>query len=232
VADDLRNQRERAHREQAEEAARAVDLERARISRELHDIVAHHVSVMVVQARGGRRCLTIAPEDSRRAFDAIEHMGEEALTEMRQMLGVLDHQGQAPLTPSASLRQLDSLVNQLRSSGQDVDLRVEGAAVPLPPGLDLAAYRVVQESLTNVVKHTRHAHAQVTVSYGPGSLHLQIADDGTGAPSLPDHDGHTPRGLVGMRERVALYGGTLRATSAGGEGFVVEAGFPLPQPAR
>jgi signal transduction histidine kinase len=108
---------------------------------------------------------------------------------------------------------------------------VEGTAVPLPPGLDLAAYRIVQESLTNVVKHTHRAHARVTVSYRPADLHLEIADNG-GPFTVPDSDGHAPRGLLGMRERVALYGGTLSTTQAIGEGFVVRASFPLPQQVR
>jgi signal transduction histidine kinase len=232
IASDLRDQTERAETERAEEAARAVELERSRISRELHDIVAHHISVIVVQARGGRRCLTTAPEDSRRAFDAIEQMGEEALTEMRQLLGVLSNQTHAPLSPSASLRQLEPLLNQLRSTGHEVDLMVQGTAVPLPPGLDLAAYRIVQESLTNVVKHTHRAHARVTVSYRPADLQLEIADDGPGPSALPNSDGHAPRGLLGMRERVAVYGGTLTTTHATGEGFVVRASFPIPQQVR
>ena len=134
IARDLRDQTERAEVERAEEAARAVELERARISRELHDIVAHHISVIVVQARGGRRCLTTAPEESRQAFDAIEQMGGEALTEMRQLLGVLSNQAHAPLSPSASLRQLDPLLNQLRSTGQDVDLRRSGHRCPAAAG--------------------------------------------------------------------------------------------------
>jgi signal transduction histidine kinase len=232
IARDLREQTERAMTERAEEAARAVELERARISRELHDIVAHHISVIVVQARGGRRCLTTAPEESREAFDAIELMGGEALTEMRQLLGVLNVQTPAPLSPSASLRQLDPLMNQLRASGQEVDLLVEGTAVPLPPGLDLAAYRIVQESLTNVVKHTRRARARVTVSYQPTDLQLEIADDGRGPYASTASDGQVPRGLVGMRERVAIYGGTLSASHASGAGFSVKATFPLPQPVR
>ena len=232
IALDLRDQKQRAETERAEEAARAVELERARISRELHDIVAHHISVIVVQARGGRRCLATAPEDARQAFDAIEQMGGEALTEMRQLLGVLSSQAQAPLSPSASLRQLDPLLNQVRSSGQEVDLVVQGTAVPLPPGLDLAAYRIVQESLTNVVKHTRRTQARVTVSYQPNDLQLEIADNGPGPYAAPAGDGHAPRGLVGMRERVAIYGGTLSTGPANGAGFLVKATFPLPQQAR
>ena len=109
---------------------------------------------------------------------------------------------------------------------------VQGTAVPLPPGLDLAAYRIVQESLTNVVKHTHRAHARVTVSYRPADLQLEIADDGPGPSALPNSDGHAPRGLLGMRERVAVYGGTLTTTHATGEGFVVRASFPIPQQVR
>ena len=109
---------------------------------------------------------------------------------------------------------------------------VQGTAVPLPPGLDLAAYRVVQESLTNVVKHTQRANARVMISYRPADLHLEIADDGPGPSTVSNSDGHTPRGLLGMRERVAVYGGTLSTTHSTGEGFVVRASFPLPEQLR
>jgi signal transduction histidine kinase len=231
IARDLQDQAERAVTERAEEAERAVELERARISRELHDIVAHHISVIIVQARGGRRRLTTAPQDARQAFDAIETVGGEALTEMRQLLGVLSDHGHSPLEPSPSLSRIDPLLNQLRSTGQEVDLVVHGTPVPLPPGLDLAAYRVVQEALTNVVKHTRQTHACVTVSYRPADLQLQIVDTGP-APQIPRaNDGHAPRGLLGMRERVALYGGTLSAGPIPGHGFQVCATFPLPHQA-
>ncbi len=232
IVRDLHDQSERAVTERAEEAARAVELERARISRELHDIVAHHISVIVVQARGGRRCLTTAPEDSRQAFDAIEQMGGEALTEMRQLLGMLSTHPHAPLSPSASLAQLVPLLSQLRATGQEVDLVVQGTAVPLPPGLDLAAYRIVQESLTNVVKHTRRSHARVTVSYRPADLQLEITDNGAGPYTATVPDGHVPRGLLGMRERVAIYGGTLSTSHAPGTGFLVRAIFPLAQQVR
>jgi signal transduction histidine kinase len=232
IAADLRDQAERAVVERAEESERAVGLERARISRELHDIVAHHISVMVVQARGGRRCLTSAPGDARRAFDAIETLGGEALTEMRQMLGVLSPHAHIPLEPSPSLLRMEPLVDQLRSTGHEVELVVRGTPVALPPGLDLAAYRIVQEALTNVVKHTRGTSARVTVSYKPADLQLQITDDGPGVRPPPAADGHPPRGLLGMRERVALYGGTLSTGHTPGQGFAVHATFPLPVQVR
>ena len=233
IAEDLRDQAERAVIERTEEAERAVELERARISRELHDIVAHHISVIVVQARGGRRCLASAPNEAHQAFDAIETLGGEALTEMRQLVGVLSHNADTPLEPAPSLNGVQSLVDQLRLTGQQIDLVVQGSPVALPPGLDLAAYRIVQEALTNVVKHTRRAHARVTVSYRPADLQLQISDDGPGEEyHLPASDDHAPRGLIGMSERVALYGGTLRAGHTPEQGFMVSATFPLPKHVR
>jgi signal transduction histidine kinase len=232
IAADLRDQGERSLIERAEESRRAVELERARIARELHDIVAHHISVIVVQARGGRRRLTSAPGDAREAFDAIEALGGEALTEMRQMVGVLTEHAETPLEPSPGLRRMSALLDQLRSTGQEVDLVVEGLPVALPPGLDLTAYRIVQEALTNVVKHARRARACVTVSYRNSDLQLEISDDGPGPNHLPSSDHHARRGLLGMRERVALYGGTLSAGHTPGKGFLVSATFPLTQQVR
>jgi signal transduction histidine kinase len=232
IAGDMRDQAERAVKERAEASERAVELERARIARELHDVVAHHISVIVVQARGGRRCLTSAPEDAREAFDAIETLGGEALTEMRQMVGVLSQDADTPLEPAPSLRRMSALLGQVRSTGQEVDLVVQGTPVALPPGLDLAAYRIVQEALTNVVKHTRRAHARVTVSYRPADLQLQISDDEPGTHERRAIDDHAPRGLLGMRERVALYGGTLSTDHILGQGFTVNASFPLPTEVR
>ena len=232
IAEDLRDQAERAVIERAEEAERAVELERARISRELHDIVAHHISVIVVQARGGRRCLASAPDDARQAFDAIETLGGEALTEMRQLVGVLSRNADAPLEPAPSLNRVKPLVDQLRLTGQEIDFVVEGSPVVLPPGLDVAAYRIVQEALTNVVKHTWRVHARVTVSYRPEDLQLQIRNDGPGEIHRSATDDHAPRGLLGMRERVALYGGTLSIGHTPEQGFVVSATFPLPEHVR
>jgi signal transduction histidine kinase len=222
-------QAERAAAEQADASQLAAELERARIARELHDIVAHHISVIVVQARGGRRCLESSPNDARQSFDAIEALGREALTEMRQLLGVVrDDAQQAPLSPPSSLRQLQPLLDQVRSSGQAVALVVEGTPVNLPPGLDLAAYRVVQEGLTNVLKHADHAQANVAIHYRDRDIHLEIANTG-GRTSTNAASGGAHHGLLGMRERVALYGGTLSADSQAGGGFVLSVTLPLPQ---
>jgi signal transduction histidine kinase len=222
-------QAERAAAEQADASQLAAELERARIARELHDIVAHHISVIVVQARGGRRCLESSPNDARQSFDAIEALGREALTEMRQLLGVVrDDAQQAPLSPPSSLRQLQPLLDQVRSSGQAVALVVEGTPVNLPPGLDLAAYRVVQEGLTNVLKHADHAQANVAIHYRDRDIHLEIANTG-GRTSTNAASGAAHHGLLGMRERVALYGGTLSADSQAGGGFVLSVTLPLPQ---
>jgi signal transduction histidine kinase len=229
ISRQMRAQAERASSEKADASQVAVELERARIARELHDIVAHHISVIVVQARGGRRCLESSPNDARQSFDAIEALGREALTEMRQLLGVIrDDAQQAPLSPPSSLRQLPHLLDQLRSSGQAVDLVVEGTPVNLPPGIDLAAYRVVQEGLTNVVKHADHAQASVAIHYRDREIHLEIADTG-GRALTNTAGGDAHHGLLGMRERVALYGGTFSADSQAGGGFVVSVTLPLPQ---
>ena len=229
ISQQMRAQAERVSAEKADASQVAVELERARIARELHDIVAHHISVIVVQARGGRRCLESSPNDARQSFDAIEALGREALTEMRQLLGVIrDDAQQAPLSPPSSLRQLQPLLDQLRSSGQAVDLIVEGTPVNLPPGLDLAAYRVVQEGLTNVVKHADHAQASVAIHYRDRDIHLEIADTG-GRALTNTAGGDAHHGLLGMRERVALYGGTFSADSQAGGGFVVSVTLPLPQ---
>jgi signal transduction histidine kinase len=229
ISQQMRAQAERASAEKADASQVAVALERARIARELHDIVAHHISVIVVQARGGRRCLESSPNDARQSFDAIEALGREALTEMRQLLGVIrDDAQQAPLSPPSSLRQLQPLLDQLRSSGQAVDLVVEGTPVNLPPGLDLAAYRVVQEGLTNVLKHADHAQANVAIHYRDRDIHLEIADTG-GRALTTTAGGDAHHGLLGMRERVALYGGTFSADSQAGGGFVLSVTLPLPQ---
>lgn len=229
IGQQMRAQAERASAERADASQVAVALERARIARELHDIVAHHISVIVVQARGGRRCLESSPNDARQSFDAIEALGREALTEMRQLLGVIrDDAQQAPLGPPASLRQLQPLLDQLRSSGQAVDLVVEGTPVNLPPGLDLAAFRVVQEGLTNVVKHADRAQARVALHYRDRDIQLEIAN--TGGRALTNAaSGDAHHGLLGMRERVALYGGTFSADSQADGGFVVNVTLPLPQ---
>jgi signal transduction histidine kinase len=199
--------------------------ERTRIARELHDVVAHSVSVMVVQASGARRLLHPDQEREREALLAVERTGREALSEMRRMLGVM-HTATEPAarTPQPGLQHLDRLVAQIEEAGLPVTLHVEGDRPELPAGLDLSAYRIVQEGLTNALKHARGAHANVLVRYGDERVELEIADDGPGTTNGSAVDGP---GLVGLRERVAVYGGTLEAGSRAGGGFVLRAELPL-----
>jgi signal transduction histidine kinase len=197
-----------ALRRKHEEAELAVADERARIARELHDIVGHSISVMTVQAAGVRRLLRPEQERERTALLAVERAGREALAEMRRMVGVLRRSDEAAaLVPQPGLRQLDALVEQSRQAGLPVALHVEGDPVELPPGVDLAAYRVVQEGLTNALKHARATHAQVEVRYADGQVEVCVSNDGR-LDAAVDEAGH---GLVGMRERVAVYGGELEA---------------------
>jgi signal transduction histidine kinase len=222
---ELHDRAARLEREREERARRAVVDERTRIARELHDVVAHHVSVMVIQAGAARR---IAPRDPRRAADAaelIEWTGREALGEMRRLFGAL-HREDADIALAAqpSLTRVRGLAESARAAGLPVELRVEGDPVALSPGLDLAAYRVVQEALTNAIKHAGPAHARVTVRYRADRLDLEVADDGRGPGRTPGDAGH---GLVGMRERIALYGGELRIGRRRGGGFSVRARIPL-----
>ena len=223
----LRERSDRADRlvvERDERAAAAVEEERARIARELHDVVAHAVSVVAVQAGSLRRRLRHERPDEAEELRAIEETAREALGEMRRMLGLLRADDAGPaLTPQPGLGQIDRLVEQVRDTGLAVEVAREGEPRPLPPGVDLAAYRIVQEALTNVLKHAGPAHARVTVRYGDRDVGLEIVDDGRGQGLNGDGGGH---GLVGMRERVALYGGTLEAQPAPGGGFRVQARLP------
>jgi signal transduction histidine kinase len=203
------------------EVARAAADERRRIAREMHDVVAHSVSVMVVQAGGARRILE---RDPRRAVEAaahIEDVGRAALTEMRRLLGVLHHGDDR--APQPTMRELDALVERTRAAGLPVSLTVEGEPRALPAGMDLAAYRVVQEALTNAIKHAGAAPTEVTVRWEPSHLELEIVD--TGSPGANGHGGG--HGLVGMEERVRLYDGELRAGRRAGGGFEVVAKLPL-----
>jgi signal transduction histidine kinase len=213
-----------AERERDLAAREAVVAERARIARELHDVVAHSVSVMVVQAQAGPRLLA-EPERVREAFRSIETTGREALVELRRLLGVLrggdEH---AATSPQPGLASLEALLGQVREAGLRVDLRVEGEPVALPAGVDLSAYRIVQEALTNTLKHAGRAEAEVIVRYDAAAVELEILDNGVGPHTRVNGSGH---GLVGMRERVALYGGVLEAGRRNGHGFVVRARLPL-----
>jgi signal transduction histidine kinase len=210
----------------------AVGEERARIARELHDVVAHSVGAMVAQAQGAERVLDRDPERAREALQAIERTGRNALDEMRRSLGVLRRtDADAPLAPQPGMDGLGALVAQARDSGLQVELVTEGEPAPLPAGVDLSAYRIVQEALTNTLKHAGPVRARVAVRYGGEELELEISDDGAPgtAPRASDGDSGSGQGIVGMRERVALYGGDLEAARRPGGGFVVRASLPLEQ---
>jgi signal transduction histidine kinase len=223
-ADEAKERANRAEREREERARVAVAEERARIARELHDVVGHSVSVMTVQASGVRRLLRPEQEREREALLIVERTGREALAEMRRMVGVLRRPEEAPaLAPQPSLEHLSRLVEQAREAGLPVELRIEGEASQLPAGVDLTAYRLVQEGLTNVVKHARATRAEVLVNYGDGYLEVTVRDDGKGVGN-GDGGGH---GLVGMRERVSVYGGELDAGPQTGGGYRLRAKLPL-----
>jgi signal transduction histidine kinase len=201
----------------------AVD-ERRRIAREMHDLVAHSMSVMVVQAGGARRILDRDPGRALEAATRIERTGREALAEMRHLLGVLHGPDARPaLAPQPTLAELDQLVARARAAGLPASLDLRGERRPLPAGLDVAAYRIVQEALTNALKHAGGAPTTVTVEWHAGGIELEVHDDGT-AGAVDGGPGH---GLVGMRERVRLYGGDLETGPADGGGWRVRATLPL-----
>lgn len=228
---------ERAARLEKEREAQskvAVAAERARIARELHDVVAHNVSVMVVQADGAAYVMDTAPEQARKALETISGTGRQALAEMRRLLGVLrtgEHQEVGEYVPQPDVEQLADLVEQCRTSGLPVDFKVEGTPRPLPSGVELTAYRIVQEALTNTRKHGGpNTGASVRLVYFDDGLGLLVEDDGKGAPHElyeeggADGQGH---GLIGMRERVGMVGGTLDAGPRPGGGFRISALLPL-----
>jgi signal transduction histidine kinase len=221
----LEDRAARLERERDAQAQIAAAAERARIARELHDVIAHNVSVMVVQADGASYALRSEPERTAQALTAISHTGRQALAEMRRLLGILrSGDEQADLAPVPGLDQLRELLDQAREAGMSVSLTLEGAVRPLPEGAELAAYRVVQESLTNTRKHGGlAAAAAVTLRYEPDGLLLQVTDDGLGAAAAADGVGH---GLTGMRERVEMYGGTIQAGPLPDGGYQVTARLP------
>jgi signal transduction histidine kinase len=215
-------------REREEKTVTAVAEERNRIARELHDVVGHSVSVMTVQASAVRRLMRADQGKERAALETVEATGREALAEMRRMVGVLRSPDGAPdLTPPPTLDQLDRLVGKFRDAGLEVELQTQGEAVPLPPGLDLTAYRLVQEGLTNSLKHAHAQHVVVRLCYRPDCLALSVRDDGRG----PGPGAIPGNGLLGMRERVSVYGGTLSAGAADGGGFELSAELPVEAPA-
>jgi signal transduction histidine kinase len=226
-----------AQAEHETQTRRAVEAERARIASELHDVVTHNVSVMVVQAGAARSVLDSSPEQAREALLAVEGSGRTAMGELRHLLGLLAPAGnhgsaadEAALVPQPGLGQVRALVDRVRAAGLPAELIVTEGARPLPPGVDLAAYRVVQEALTNVLKHGGGARAVVRLAYGERELVITVTDDGSpagyGPPGPPGSRG-AGRGLIGLRERLGLYGGELDAGPRPGGGWRVRAIIPL-----
>jgi signal transduction histidine kinase len=211
-------------RDQEERARQAVSAERARLARELHDVVSHAISVTVLQARGGRRMIGTDDTQVRRAFDAIEHTNTQALGDMRRLLSLLRKaEDEPPMEPQPSLARLESLAQQVRDSGLGVQVSVHGAAADVPPGVDLSAYRIIQEALTNVLKHAGSAaEARVEVTYGERDLSILVSDDG----ALHTNGSAGGQGLIGIRERVAVTGRRVKAGPGELGGFVVQAWLP------
>jgi signal transduction histidine kinase len=210
-----------AEREREERSRQAVLAERARIARELHDVVTHNVSVMVVQAAAGHDVFDSHPEKARQALGAVEETGRRALAELRKLLDVT-HDGDGT-TPQPGLARVEELAARVRKAGLDVELTVEGTPRDVPEAVDLSAYRIVQEALTNTLKHARASRADITVRYEEDAIEVEVTDDGVGLAG-PAGDG---RGLIGMRERVSLFGGELLAGAASAGGFLVRARMPL-----
>jgi signal transduction histidine kinase len=220
-----------AHAEREREAAKrvAVAEERARIARELHDIVAHAVSVMVLQVGAVRHKLPDALAEDRDALRGVERAGRRALAEMRRLLAAMRREGdEAELVPQPGLDGLNSLLDEISRAGLPVELHVDGKPFPLPRGIDLSAYRIVQEGLTNALKHAHASDAEVTVRYRPDELEIEVRDNGHGS-ATSDGLGH---GLIGVRERVTIYGGKMTAGTAVDGGFVLATRLPLDQDER
>jgi signal transduction histidine kinase len=210
--------------EQEVRAAEAVAEERGRIARELHDVVAHAISVIVVQARGARHVLDEEPEEARAALDAVERAGQQALVEMRRLLGVLRSTDErAALAPQPGLALLAELAGQVAAAGLPVEIDVKGTPVELPPGVDVSAYRIVQEALTNALKHAGPAHARVVIRYEVDALELEVVDDGAGIGD----GGGSGHGLLGIRERVGVYGGEIESGRRTDGGFGIRVRLPL-----
>jgi signal transduction histidine kinase len=220
-------ERERADRlvfEREERERQAVAEERARMARELHDVVAHSVSLITVQAQAVQRLLQGEERAAREGIGSIERVARQTATEMRRLLGILESQGDGTARdPQPGIAGLTTLVEQVRETGLEVELRIEGEPVPLAAGLDLSAYRIVQEALTNVLKHARASRVEVVVRYARERLELEVKDDGQGGDQ---HQG-SGHGLTGMRERAVVFGGELTAGPLPGRGFRVRARLPM-----
>jgi signal transduction histidine kinase len=227
LARELAEKAERAAHEREEEERRAIAVERSRIARELHDVLAHNLSVMVVQASAARRIVDKSPAQAAEVAVLITRTGREALAEIRHLFGPVRRGDGEDLSGPPSIARVEELARSARTAGLGVELRVQGDPVALPAGIDLTAYRIVQEALTNALKHAGGARACVTVSYEPNEVVLSIEDDGEGPRESYDlSDSGGGHGLVGMRERAALYGGLLQAGRRRGGGFAVHARLP------
>jgi signal transduction histidine kinase len=223
----LEERARRLEQEKEENIRRATQDERTRIARELHDVIAHHVSAIAVQAAAGAEIVERDPQRAREVLHFIQQTSREALAEMRAMLNVLHSDDSAgERMPQPTLAEVERLVNQSRTVGLSVTLQVEGVPQPLPEALDVSTYRIVQEALTNTLKHAGPAHSRVVVRYKPDALELEVSDDGRGVANTA-LGADTGRGLIGMRERVTLFGGTLETGPAPEHGFLVRARFPL-----
>ena len=229
-----RGARESAYRESAERldaereqrARTAAYRERTRIARELHDVIAHSVSVMVIQAGGARMVMDSEPERAESSLRSVEHAGRDALAEMRRLLGVLDS-GEDPraLAPQPGLADIKDLISRTRTAGLETNLQIEGEPAMVSPALDLCAYRIVQEALTNAIKHAGPARVTVCVRWTRDALELDVSDDGRGPIAVNGVSGG--HGIVGMRERTGLHGGEIQAGAGGNGGFAVQARLPL-----
>lgn len=242
AADGLRRWKDRADEGRARMSAmengqiealrQATEHERARIARELHDVVTHNVSVMVIQAGAARKIMESAPEEAREALLAVEASGRSAMTELRQVMGLLTMNGEGPepaggadLAPQPGLGGLDELVQRMRDAGVPIELTVTGRRVPVPSGVALTVYRLIQEALTNIVKHAAGASVRVAIEYGDDQLQVEVTDTG-GRPGASAGTG-TGRGLIGLRERLAVYGGILQAGPRVRGGYRVHARIPV-----
>lgn len=214
-------------RERDQRARVAATEERARIARELHDVLAHTTSVIVLHSGAARQVLRSAPDTAEQLLLSIERTGREAMSELRRLFDLLGNEDDpAELAPQPGLARLDSLIHEVTVAGVPVEVHVEGEPVSLSTGLDLVAYRITQEALTNIVKHAGPVHAAVTIRYRERELELVITNDGCGRGPAPANTGEG-RGLVGMRERAALYGGNLTARPLSGGGYLVHAHLPF-----
>ncbi len=219
---------ERSLREQEERVRAAAAEERRHMARELHDVVAHAVSVMIIQAGAARQVLRSSPDEAETSLLAVEATGREAMTELRRFLGALADDEAGGLAPQPGIGALDSLVERVREAGLPASLEVDGEPVPVPASLDVTVYRIVQEALTNALRYARHAATLVRLSWEPEQLRLEILDDGPEAAASPSEG--AGRGLVGMRDRASLVGGRVEAGPRVGGGYAVRAWLPLSPP--